>query len=174
MVPAIVKESRCNRVDETLMTAYGLVIFDGLAHALAVKKMAKTKKILRAMVEFSQWANSDAPRLCACSKLHFCLVSLRYTCICAYSCICAYICILVTRYVSYCPLMFALHLFHSKSRKTMYAEENAAARQLAELEKTKPEALYWNCTGKGKKPRNKSMPSRCMFTCPRFALGRIL
>lgn len=62
MVPAIVKEARCKRVDETLMTAYGLVIFDGLANALAVKKMAKTKKVLRAMVEFSQWANSDAPR----------------------------------------------------------------------------------------------------------------
>ena len=64
MVPAIVKESRCKRVDETIMTAYGLVIIDGFAHAVAAKKMAKTKKMLRAMVEFRQWANSDAPRLC--------------------------------------------------------------------------------------------------------------
>jgi hypothetical protein len=111
---------------------------------------------------------------CACSKLHFCVVSLRYTCISAYTCICAYTCILVTRFVSFRPLMLALHSSHSKHRQTMYAEENGAVRQLAELEKTKPEALYWNCTGKGKKPLNKSMASWCRFTCPRFALGRIL
>ena len=46
----------------------------------------------------------------------------------------------------------------------MYQAEKLAERKLAELEKVKPVALYWNCTGKGKKPRNISIPSWCMLT----------
>jgi hypothetical protein len=46
----------------------------------------------------------------------------------------------------------------------MYQAEKLAERNLAELEKVKPVALYWNCTGKGEKPRNKSIPSWCMLT----------
>jgi len=48
----------------------------------------------------------------------------------------------------------------------MYQAEKLAERKLAELEKVKPVALYWNDTGKGKKKklRNKSIPSWSLLT----------
>jgi hypothetical protein len=91
MVPEVIKQSRCKRVDETILTAHGLVILDCFARAVAMRKAKQTKLMIRSLSDFAAWANRDAHRLCACSKLHFVLVSSRVACICAHACKCEHI-----------------------------------------------------------------------------------
>ncbi len=88
MVPEVIKQSRCKRVDETILTAHGLVILDCLARAVAMRVQKETKMMIKSLSDFAAWAKSDVPRLCACSKLHFVLVSLRVDCICSHACKC--------------------------------------------------------------------------------------
>ena len=91
MVPEVIKQSRWKRVEETILTANGLVIFDCFARAVAMRKAQQTKMMIRSLSDFAAWANRDTHRFCACSKLHFVLVSLRAACICAHACKCEHI-----------------------------------------------------------------------------------
>ena len=91
MVPEVIKQSRWKRVEETILTANGLVIFDCFARAVAMRKAQQTKMMIRSLSDFAAWANRDTHRFCACSKLHFVLVFLRAACICAHACKCEHI-----------------------------------------------------------------------------------
>jgi hypothetical protein len=91
MVPDIIKRTRWKRVDETLFTAYALILVDLCSNAVAFKKARRTNGTLKGLVEFYQWANDDAPRWCGCSTPHFALESLRFACICVYAFTCEHI-----------------------------------------------------------------------------------
>jgi hypothetical protein len=71
MVPEVIKQSRWKRVDETILTANGLVLLDFFARAVAMRKAKETKMMIKSLSDFTAWANRDIHRLCACSKLNF-------------------------------------------------------------------------------------------------------
>lgn len=61
MVPLLIKQTRGRRVDEVLLTAYGLIIMDCFSRAVQVKKAKITNKTLNGMKEFKRFtANDDA------------------------------------------------------------------------------------------------------------------
>ena len=61
MVPLLIKQTRGRRVDEVLLTAYGLIIMDCFSRAVQVKKAKITNKTLNSMKEFKRFtANDDA------------------------------------------------------------------------------------------------------------------
>ena len=62
MVPQIIKETRSRRVDEVILTAYGLLIMDCFMKAVQIKKAKTTNKTLNGMKEFKRFAARDDAR----------------------------------------------------------------------------------------------------------------
>jgi len=63
MVPFLIKQTRGRRVDEVILTAYGLVIVDCFIHAVQIKKAKSTNKTLNGMKQFKRFTANDQARI---------------------------------------------------------------------------------------------------------------
>ena len=85
MVPEFIKESRWKRVDEAILTAYGLMILDSMMRSVSFKRAKKTRATLKGMIDFQQWEGNDDHRLRVMYVCNVCMYACMFICLCTYS-----------------------------------------------------------------------------------------